>query len=185
MGVDVVWEDCFQRVKPRVMPAVVAGHSGLVDPRINRCLADEPHGERIPVGLALAGFDGRQRGQHHPGDHPHHQQGDADQHQRRDQQHRAVDGDGDAEVERFAAGLVDEWVPGRVESATPPAGHDRPKGTTSPARSTGERPRVVRIPHPPPPSRSSRCRTRPRGWSAWGQVACWSSLPSRPDTSYS
>jgi hypothetical protein len=38
-------------------------------------LADQPHSQRIPVGLALAGLGGRQRGQHHPGDHPDHKQG--------------------------------------------------------------------------------------------------------------
>jgi hypothetical protein len=67
----------------------MAVHAGL------GCLADEPHGQRVPVGLALAGLDGGQRGQHHPGDHPDDEEGDADQHQRRDQHHRAVDGDRD------------------------------------------------------------------------------------------
>jgi hypothetical protein len=43
--------------------------------------ADQPQGQRIPVGLALAGLDGRQRGQDHPGDHPDDEEGDADQHQ--------------------------------------------------------------------------------------------------------
>jgi hypothetical protein len=51
-----------------------AGRSRAVHSGLGRS-ADQPHGQQIPiglalVGLALAGLDGRQRGQHHPGERP-------------------------------------------------------------------------------------------------------------------